>query len=165
MVDKTLDNLVRRAERLRLINKGVLMVQIPIAILTNTPSGLENYLNSKFAAMTAISAGLITAVTARIKLHREKDKFPIDTGVYGIVRHPTYLGFRVISLGLIIYNPSIKNLITGGALLLTSELTARAEEKMMEHIHPVEYLQYKKNVSRWIPYLNKISGLFSSFRT
>ena len=48
--DKTLDNLVRKADRLRKINKYILMLQIPITILAKTPSGLENYLNSKIAA-------------------------------------------------------------------------------------------------------------------
>ena len=161
--NKTLDTLVRKAERLRIVNKYSLILQLPEAIFTRTPSGLENYLNSKIVAMAVLGAVLITETAAGIKLHREKDKHLIDTGIYGIVRNPIYLGFRLTSLGTIIYNPSVENLVAGGVLLLTTELTARAEERKLEHIYPAEYPQYKEKVSRWIPFGTQIRQNISNF--
>ena len=166
--DRTLDNLIRKAERLRILNKCVLMLQLPVAIFTRTPSGLENYLNSEFAAIVALGAGIITGTTAGIELHVERDKPLIYTGIYGIVRNPIHLSFRLCSLGAFLYNPSVENIITGGALLLTTELTARAEERRLEYMYPNGYKQYKERVSRWIPFggqiRNRIQNAFNYFR-
>ena len=46
MQERNLERLVKIAKILRQVNKYTGIAQIPITILTKTPSGLENYLNS-----------------------------------------------------------------------------------------------------------------------
>ena len=151
--NKTLERLVNRAEFLRKANKVIGLVQIPITFFTHTKSGFEGYLNSNMNVV-AIStlAATAYAIFSNTKKYQKTAKDLVDEGIYGTVRHPMYLSFRLGSLGLMMYNPSMENLITGGILFLASELTARAEERKLEYLYLKEYQQYKEKVPRWIPY-------------
>ena len=169
MQDRNLERMVKIAEILRRVNKYTGIAQIPIAILTKTTSRLENYLDSNITPFFLLGAGAATSLIAKVELHQERNgeearQHLIRNGIYGIVRNPHYFGFRLISLGWMMYNPSIENLIAGTALFLTTELTARAEERKLEYLYAAEYQKYKEKVPRWIPYLNHVKPFITKIK-
>ncbi|WP_455463381.1 methyltransferase family protein [Candidatus Hodarchaeum mangrovi] len=75
----------------------------------------------------------------------------ISKGVYSYVRHPMYLSFLVIYLGFIVLSFSIITFIFWLIIIYLFDQMAQYEEKDLERILKANYLEYKKNVPRWIP--------------
>ena len=78
----------------------------------------------------------------------------VATGPYRYVRNPMYIGAAgvILGCGLIVRSPSIV-ILAGGFLLLTHLFVLFYEERTLERRFGSSYLDYKRSVSRWIPYL------------
>jgi protein-S-isoprenylcysteine O-methyltransferase Ste14 len=76
----------------------------------------------------------------------------IDTGVYGKVRHPMYLGTLLILLGFTIATLSILSLIVWIAFFIFLDRMATYEEKDLTGILGQQYVEYQKKVHKWIPF-------------
>jgi protein-S-isoprenylcysteine O-methyltransferase Ste14 len=75
----------------------------------------------------------------------------VTTGLYGVVRHPSYLGLLVNSLGwALAFRSGVGVLLTA---LLIPPLVARirAEEKLLRSQFGDEYAVYRRRTSRLIP--------------
>ena len=75
----------------------------------------------------------------------------VTSGVYGVIRHPSYLGLLISSLGWgLAFRSGIGVLL---AALLVPPLLARitAEEKLLQSQFGVEYDAYRARTSRLIP--------------
>ena len=75
----------------------------------------------------------------------------IDTGVYGRVRHPMYLGTLLILLGFSIATLSILSFIVWIVFFFFINRMATYEEKDLTRILGQQYIDYQKKVQRWIP--------------
>lgn len=75
----------------------------------------------------------------------------IDTGVYGYIRHPMYLGTLLIMLGFTIATLSILSFIVWIALFVFLDRMATYEEKDLTRILGQQYVDYQKRVRKWIP--------------
>jgi protein-S-isoprenylcysteine O-methyltransferase Ste14 len=73
------------------------------------------------------------------------------TGVFGSVRHPMYLGTHLVYLGLAIATFSLASIVMWVIILAFYNTLANYEEKKLEERFGEEYLEYKKNVRKWIP--------------
>ena len=102
-------------------------------------------------------AGLSVVIAGKITLGRSFALLPanrgiVSKGVYGLVRHPIYLGYLVTHVAFLVASPSLFNL--GALLVADAALLARAvcEEKTLA-LDP-EYRAYQQRV-RWrvAPYL------------
>ena len=102
-------------------------------------------------------AGLSIVIAGKITLGRSFALLPanrgiVSKGVYGVVRHPIYLGYLVTHVAFLVASPSLFNL--GALLVADAALLARAvcEEKTLA-LDP-EYRAYQQRV-RWrvAPYL------------
>ena len=96
-------------------------------------------------------AGLCVVIAGKITLGRSFALLPanrgvVSTGVYGVVRHPIYMGYLVTHLAFVVASPSIFNL--GALLVADAALLARAvcEEKTLS-LDPA-YRDYQTRV-RW----------------
>jgi protein-S-isoprenylcysteine O-methyltransferase Ste14 len=76
----------------------------------------------------------------------------IDTGVYGWVRHPMYLGELLILLGFLIATLSILSFIVWIVFFIFLDRMATYEEKDLTRMLGKQYIAYQKKVSKWIPY-------------
>jgi protein-S-isoprenylcysteine O-methyltransferase Ste14 len=74
----------------------------------------------------------------------------IDTGVYGIVRHPMYLGELLILLGFSIATLSILSFIVLIVFFIFLDRMASYEEKDLTRILGQKYIDYQKRVHKWI---------------
>jgi protein-S-isoprenylcysteine O-methyltransferase Ste14 len=95
--------------------------------------------------------GLLVIITGKLTLGRSFGLMPahrglVATGIYGIVRHPIYLGYLITHVGFLAAHPSPLNLV----LLLTADTTlmvrAVCEERTLAR--DPEYGRYMDRV-RW----------------
>jgi protein-S-isoprenylcysteine O-methyltransferase Ste14 len=77
----------------------------------------------------------------------------VTSGIYGVIRHPSYLGLLINALGWsLAYRSGVGVLLTA---LLIPPLTARidAEEQLLHSQFGAEYEAYRARTSRLIPWL------------
>lgn len=141
------------------------VAQLPSPLYSRMPSGLEQLLDTFPADITGI---LLTLSGAALAWHSQEKIFSesglVTEGTHGVIRHPIYAGFRLASVGWMLTHPSLVNLVLGAAVFLTSELTARLEERKLEQLYGDEFLAYKDRVPMWIPYANRIREVLTDWK-
>lgn len=81
----------------------------------------------------------------------EKSTVLITGGVFGISRHPMYLGFVLILTGIAILMGSLMPyLVIFAFAILMDAIFVRAEEEMLEETFGETWLKYKRRVRRWL---------------
>jgi len=75
----------------------------------------------------------------------------VTTGLYAYVRHPQYLGFLTLTLGMIVQWTTLPTLLMWPLLVTLYFRLAKQEEKEMEAKFGEKYRQYKSRVSMLIP--------------
>lgn len=85
-------------------------------------------------------------------------------GLYRWVRNPMYVGMGVFLIGEALLLPSIRRemfLVIGSAFLLVNAFILAYEEPTLRRLFGEDYVEYCRNVRRWIPRLtpfDKASG-------
>jgi protein-S-isoprenylcysteine O-methyltransferase Ste14 len=80
-----------------------------------------------------------------------KDGAPlVQTGIYGHVRHPLYVGIIVGALGWALFAASLLALGFTVALAVFLDLKARREEVWLRERYPM-YAHYSRRVKRFVP--------------
>lgn len=88
-----------------------------------------------------------------IRIQQERNQYVVSTGVYGIIRHPMYLGSILMFIGVPILLGSIYGIILGVILSLMLAVRIIGEEKMLEE-ELEGYKEYKQKVKyRLIPFI------------
>lgn len=117
---------------LNMLGLTVLAVTVPLGVLT-------------------FAAGIILAhKSEEVVFHNHAGKV-IDTGVYGYVRHPMYLGSLLILLGFIVTTLSVLSLAIWVALFMFLDRMAAYEEQDLKRILGQQYVDYQKKVPKWLP--------------
>ena len=75
----------------------------------------------------------------------------VDKDVYAMVRHPMYFAYMIAFLALIQLTMSLISIVTFIIAILLLNQIAAYEEKELIKILGQEYLDYMKQVPRWIP--------------
>jgi protein-S-isoprenylcysteine O-methyltransferase Ste14 len=75
----------------------------------------------------------------------------IDWGVYGIVRHPMYLGVLLILLGLIFWTFSLTSMSIWLGFFFFYDRMASYEEEDLLRLFGKAYSEYQKKVGKWVP--------------
>jgi protein-S-isoprenylcysteine O-methyltransferase Ste14 len=99
-----------------------------------------------------VLTGIFLIIFGWRKIHRAKGKL-ITTGIYGHVRHPQYLGFMLITLGMNVLWVTISTLLLWPILVIVYYRLAKEEDKEMEKRFGEEYQKYKRIVPMFIPHL------------
>ena len=73
------------------------------------------------------------------------------SGVFGRVRHPMYLGTHLFYLGLAVVTISLVSIVVWMVAFVFYNDLANYEEMKLEERFRDEFLQYKKNVRKWLP--------------
>jgi len=82
----------------------------------------------------------------------------VTEGIYSYSRHPQYLGFILMTLGLLIHWTTIPLLIMWPMLVVQYYRLARREERDMEREFGESYSEYKKRVPMFIPFFRSASS-------
>jgi protein-S-isoprenylcysteine O-methyltransferase Ste14 len=84
----------------------------------------------------------------------------VDTGIYSIVRHPQYVGYCLLLVGLAIRRQSLAALLLGAVALTLFGLQMAREEKFLAARFGDAYAEYAARVPRW----NFVAGVVRRLR-
>ena len=85
-----------------------------------------------------------------VKPFRESNALIVD-GVYGITRHPMYLGFVLILIGVSLLLGTLSPYVVVIIFAVFVEFVfIRQEEEMLEDSFQEKWVQYKSKVRKWI---------------
>ena len=99
-----------------------------------------------------ILAGLLLIVVGWRKIHLSKGKL-VNDGIYRYIRHPQYLGFLLLTLGMNVQYTTGLTLLMWPLLIVLYYRLARIEEKEVEEKFGEEYRQYKQKTPMFFPRL------------
>ena len=105
-------------------------------------------------AQVIIGIGILLAIFGWKEIFNGKGKL-VTTGIYRYVRHPQYLGFLIITLGMAIWWLTFITLALWPVLVIVYYRLAKKEEKEVEEKFGEEYLKYKRAVPGWIPRIGR----------
>ena len=74
----------------------------------------------------------------------------VQTGIYGIVRHPLYSGIIFAAFGWTIFQFSLSHLIATAILLIFFDIKSSREETWLSDKYP-HYSEYRQRVKKLIP--------------
>jgi protein-S-isoprenylcysteine O-methyltransferase Ste14 len=103
-----------------------------------------------------IIGGLIIMGTGWRQIHKAKGEL-VNSGLYGLVRHPQYSGLFLITVGFLIQWPTIITVAMWPVLILMYYRLARREEREMESHFGSQYIAYKEQVPMFLPRLASTS--------
>jgi protein-S-isoprenylcysteine O-methyltransferase Ste14 len=99
-----------------------------------------------------IITGILLVIFGWSKIFRAKNQL-VKTGIYNHVRHPQYLGFLLITLGMNVLWVTLSTLVLWPVLVFLYYRLAKEEDKQMEEKFGKEFDEYKANVPMFIPKL------------
>lgn len=77
----------------------------------------------------------------------------VTTGIYSVIRHPSYLGMIINMIGWCLVFRSLGGLIIAGIFLIPLIARINSEEKMLSSEFGAEYENYRSRTSRLIPHI------------
>ena len=100
--------------------------------------------------MNLIADRAFKKVGTTVKPYEESTTL-ITEGVFRVSRHPMYVGFVLILLGIAILGGSLTPYIVILIFAILMDVVfIRVEEKMLEETFGETWMEYKKKVRRWI---------------
>ena len=134
----------------------VLAARRPLPLWTNPPV-------LAWSLLLVVGAGIAFCWWARVHLGklwsaevtRKEDHRVVESGPYGIVRHPIYTGFIVMYAGMVLLSASAVGL--AGFLLMTLGLWLKArleEEFLSAELGVAAYGDYKARTPMLVPFWN-----------
>jgi hypothetical protein len=106
------------------------------------------------ASQVIIGIGILLVIFGWKEIYEGKGKL-VTTGIYRYIRHPQYVGFILITLGLNVWWLTIITLALWPVVVVVYYKLAKREEKDAEEEFGEEYLKYKRRVPGWIPRIGK----------
>lgn len=88
----------------------------------------------------------------RVKI--QPDRLVIQSGPYGLVRHPLITSFFLFALGLILLNPALTTFLSLLYTIWDFTRAARQEEELLSQSLP-GYADYMQRVPRFVPSLHR----------
>lgn len=104
---------------------------------------------SLIAGVVSILAFIIVALSWRDIYHSEGRL--VTEGLYGVVRHPQYLGIIMVLTVWLFAWPTLPTLVMWPVLVSKYYGLAKREDEELELKYSEKYLQYRKNVPMLIP--------------
>ena len=104
------------------------------------------------ASTIIIVAGILLIVFGWKGIHDAKGNL-VTTGIYKHVRHPQYLGFLLLTLGMNLEWTTFFTLLLWPVIAVLYYRLAKKEEKETEEMFGEEYQKYKQSVPMFIPRL------------
>ena len=101
-----------------------------------------------------ILIGILLIVFGWRKIFKAEGQL-VTRGIYGHIRHPQYMGFLLITLGMNVQWITIPTLLLWPVLVVSYYRLAKKEDKEMEERFGEEYRKYKHRVPMFVPRVRK----------
>lgn len=105
-------------------------------------------------ATALIVIGLLLIIFGWKAIHENKGEM-VTTGIYSHIRHPQYLGFLLLTLGMNLEWTTFFTFLLYPVIVVLYYKLARSEEKYSIEIYGDRYREYMKKVPMLIPRLRK----------
>jgi protein-S-isoprenylcysteine O-methyltransferase Ste14 len=106
------------------------------------------------ASKVIMGIGILLIIYGWRQIHKGRSQGKlVKTGLYKYIRHPQYLGFLLITVGLNVMWLTIITLMMWPVLALLYWRLAKREDKEMEEQFGDEFQEYKRKVPGFIPRL------------
>jgi len=102
-----------------------------------------------------ILVGILLVIYGWSQIYKAKGQKLVKTGIYSYIRHPQYVGFILITVGMIVLWPVITTIIIWPFLFILYRRLAKSEEKRLENTFGEEYKQYKNSVPGFFPKIRR----------
>jgi protein-S-isoprenylcysteine O-methyltransferase Ste14 len=140
--------------------QAVLLVLLAAAALAGPAWGDPWLTIGRLAGALLVGAGLAAVVLGLLGLRENltavprpvKDGRLVETGIYGLVRHPIYGGVILAAVGLALLAASPAALLVAAGLGVFFDLKARREEAWLAASYPA-YAGYRRRVRKLIPFV------------
>lgn len=106
------------------------------------------------ASKIIMGIGIILVIFGWKQIYEGKGKL-VTTGLYAYVRHPQYIGFLLITLGMNVMWLTIITFALWPIVAVVYYKLAKREEKDAEEEFGEEFLEYKRRVPGWIPRIRR----------
>ncbi len=141
---------------------GAVIFSLLDAVLLRRSTIRDAYSALQFVGVPFVALGLVARVWARLTLREAfspvvqttESHQLVTTGIYGVIRHPAYLGTLSLLLGFPVCFGSLGGL--GAALIVGIPALVyriRVEEQALREWFGAEYDEYSETTSRLIPYM------------
>jgi len=118
-------------------------------------------LNTQYIGLGMIVLGVCIDFSSLVKfllsktsvnpMRPEKTQVLVTTGMYQISRNPMYFGLLLLLTGWSLYVGALSAiLLIPMFILLITKIQIQPEEVILQELFGQKYLDYKKNVRRWI---------------
>lgn len=144
---------------------GMQVALFGLVIFGPTGTGLPAWPSPLAAIATPLGLALVAiggliAAAAALKLgpnltplpHPKDDSTLVDTGLYGLVRHPIYCGLILAAFGWALYVQGWLTMAWAVVLLVFFDIKSRREEAWLLARFPA-YADYRRRVRKLIPFL------------
>ena len=145
-----------RTDRRWLAGQAVLLLVAFVALpLTGGGAGRLVVAGAATTGYVVAAAGLAVGLAAMRRLGRQLVPQPtpvrggrlVDDGIYGVVRHPIYLGLLLLIAGVVLRWLSLSGLLLLIAAFAFFDRKSAYEERLLDAAYP-EYRDYRAGV-RW----------------
>lgn len=123
---------------------------MPIHWLERTWIRLTGFVLSLVSLVWTILAQAQMGDSWRIGIDTAHQTELVRSGVFRISRNPIFVGMMVTLLGLYLMIPNAATLITLLVGVILIGIQVRLEEEYLTRAHGDKYLEYRRNVRRWI---------------
>jgi protein-S-isoprenylcysteine O-methyltransferase Ste14 len=96
-----------------------------------------------------ILSGILLIILGWKQIHNAKGQL-VTTGIYRHVRHPQYLGFLLITLGMNVLWTTITTLLLWPIMVILYYRLAKIEDEEMEKRFGEEFRKYKRTVPMFL---------------
>lgn len=123
---------------------------MPIQSLERTSLRLTGFILLLVSLVWTVLAQAQMGNSWRIGIDTEHRTELVQTGVFSLSRNPIFVGMIVTLLGLFLVIPNVGTLFTLLVGIILIGIQVRLEEEYLTRSHGDNYIEYRRNVRRWI---------------
>jgi protein-S-isoprenylcysteine O-methyltransferase Ste14 len=121
--------------------------------LSSWPVDIAGFIIGLIGLSNCLYAQLKMGASWRVGIDEEVKTSLVTTGLYAVIRNPTYLGLFLMNLGLWLIWPTWTIFLLNLLFIIFLEVQVRCEEDFLTSIHGEDYLSYKRRTKRYIPFI------------